>query len=296
MKKNYLVIFILIVLLFFLLVRCANNHFIDNSVLDNELKIAPYPERIVELMTLYFADFNNQHLVKETRAVERMNESREEIIMRELMKGPVDGQLQPTVPTQVKLYSITTVEDTTYINFSKEFVSNFKGGESSEVTTIYSIVNSLTELQHVDKVKIQVEGEGLEIYQHHMSLKDAYNRNERIIEAPFPSPIEVIRLYFGNIINEQYRYAYDQIYRPLDINLDYSIFFHQMRELEVGVQDYVVNSYSIFKETGVTTIVMDYEKTLEDGTVNIYKDVMFRLRNDLGEWKIIYETIVEDQI
>ncbi|SCY83825.1 GerMN domain-containing protein [Alkaliphilus peptidifermentans] len=294
MRKNIFFIILLTVILILLLIRCGNNQFLDESTLDNTIEIAPYPERTVELITLYFADFNNEHLVKEIRAVERINESKEESILRELMKGPMDRQLQPTIPNQVKLYSIITVDDTTYINFSKEFATNFRGGESSEITTIYSIVNSLTELRHVDWVKIQVEGERLDIYQNHMTLKEAYGRNDRIIHGAFPSAIEVIRTYFNHIVQEQYRYAYDLIYRPAEINLDYSMYFHHVRSKKLGVTKYTDDSFSIFKEPGLTTIVMDYEEIMSDGTVNRYEKGIFRLKNDLGEWKIVYESLIEN--
>lgn len=211
------------------------------------------------------------------------------MVLRELIKGPRDYILSPTIPQQTRLYSVTTVEGACYVNFSKEFVTNFQGDQRQEITAVYSIINSLTELNHINKVQILVEGERLELYQELLSLKEPYTRNEKLLTGPFPSVIEVVKEYFAYIEREEYRYAFNQIYRPGDYNLDYALFFRYLRENKSNTAKLQIVSYSITaadKQSG--TITLDYIETLDDGTSIQHDGVEFRYQNDLGEWKLIF--------
>lgn len=256
------------------------------------LEIAPIPKKTVELFNLYFGDGENKYLKKEQRAIERTIESREEVILRELIDGPKDQGLTPTIPRQTRLYSVSIAEKTCYVNFSKEFVTNFQGDEEGEVTAVYSIVNSLTELDAIDKVQILVEGERLEIYQKNLSLKEPFVRNEKIFKGPFPTPIEVVREYLALIESEEYRYAYNLIYHPSEYSLDYSIYFRYMREEKGRTAKFDIISYTIVpgdNRNGV--IYLDYMERYKDGTYVERKGVEFPYYNELGEWKLMFKEI-----
>ncbi|WP_192929586.1 GerMN domain-containing protein [Alkaliphilus serpentinus] len=295
MKKNLFIILMLLVIILLLFIRCVDNRYINNNLQNSDIEIAPFPEGTLEEYVIYFANSNREHLVKEIRTIERMNESREEIIMRELMKGPIDSSLRATIPPRVRMYSITTADGITYVNFSKEFVTKFSGEEMQEATTIYSIVNSLTELSHVNKVNILVEGERLDVYNKLMSLKEAYSRNEKIIMGSFMSPAEVIKQYFNYIANKDYRRAYDLLYRPLDINIDYSMYYHLLRTSKGDVIDYTIRYYSVNQVNGTITMLVDYEEITEDET-RYYKNGKFKLKNEFGEWKILLDEIEVGEI
>ena len=49
--------------------------------------------------------------------------------------------------------------DIVYLDLSKEFIEKHINGEKEETVTIYSIVNTLTELTEVNGVKILIDGE-----------------------------------------------------------------------------------------------------------------------------------------
>ena len=46
-----------------------------------------------------------------------------------------------------------------FIDFSKEFIENHPGGMEEEKNTVYSIVNTVTELTEVNGVKILIDNE-----------------------------------------------------------------------------------------------------------------------------------------
>ncbi len=291
MRKNIWLLLFLIFLFITLMARCVSVQFFDNQIGEAPIEIAPYPERTVELVNLYFGNENNEFLVKEKRAIERTIESTEEVILKELINGPREKSYSLTIPQQTRLFSVTTVNGTSYVNLSKEFATNFFGGEKTEATTIYSIVNSLTELRNVKRVQILVEGERLQTYHKYLSLKEPYSRNEKIIGKPFQTPIEVIHDYFKHLEEGEYRRAFDLIYRPLEYDLDYAIFFHFMRSSKVNVKEISITTYNMTKTPEGGKIILDYIEELNNGNVYEYKDMEFLFINDFGEWKIVYKPI-----
>lgn len=62
------------------------------------------------------------------------------------------------IPEGTKLLGIETKDKICYVNFSKEFVNNAGSGSYETTMILYSVVNSLCELDTVDSVQILIEG------------------------------------------------------------------------------------------------------------------------------------------
>ena len=108
-------------------------------------------------LTLYFSNKTGTGLVKETRNVHySTNISMEKLIMEQLIEGPKKSNATATVPSGTKLISVSVVEGVCYVNLSDSFKN--QNAEVNEEIVLYSIVNSLTELQGVSKVQISVNG------------------------------------------------------------------------------------------------------------------------------------------
>ena len=90
----------------------------------------------------------------------------EKIVVEELIKGPANDDHIATIPTDTKVLSVETKNDVCFVNFSKEFVTKHQGGSSGELFTVYSVVNSLTELGTVGSVQFLIEGEKRDEYLH----------------------------------------------------------------------------------------------------------------------------------
>ena len=76
-----------------------------------------------------------------------------------LMENPKNEKLKSCIPDGVKLNNVELKSDILYIDFSKELIENHEGGIENECNTIYSLVNTLTELTEVNGIKILIEGE-----------------------------------------------------------------------------------------------------------------------------------------
>ncbi len=115
-----------------------------------------------ETVTLYFSDSQAMYLVPEKRQVTRTNEPLEEIIVKELIKGPAEKGHLPTIPAETKLLSVSVVDGVAYLDFSKELQTKHWGGSTGEMMTIGSVTNSLDGVNGIKKVQFLVEGKKLE--------------------------------------------------------------------------------------------------------------------------------------
>lgn len=133
-------------------------------------------------VTLYFSGPEALYLTGEKRDIPLAEgASLEETVLTELMAGPATDGLWGTIPKGTKLLSASTKNGVCTVNFSKEYVENSPGGTSSESMAIYSVVNTLTGLDGIQKVQFLIDGEKQEIYTHAIFDKP-FERNESILE------------------------------------------------------------------------------------------------------------------
>lgn len=164
------IFFILIISLIFLLSSCAQS------------------------VSLYFAYYeeNEFYLVKEIRQIQP-GDALLEKTLQELIKGPESTSLYPTVPSDVKVNSADISGDTVVVDFSKEIITSIDEiphSSTTEVLAIYSIVNTLTEFEEINKVKITVEGKDsgqvdgfyIEDFWGHLGIYEEFTRNTEIIK------------------------------------------------------------------------------------------------------------------
>ena len=122
-----------------------------------------------DYITLYFSDENGENLISEVRKVTvPKGEVKEKLVVSELLKGPKELKNLQVIPSGTKILSVETTDEVCYVNFSKEIIEKHPGGTYAEIMTIYSIVNSLTELSNINKVQFLIDGEIREVFKHIM--------------------------------------------------------------------------------------------------------------------------------
>ncbi|NPV54029.1 MAG: hypothetical protein HPY71_10955 [Firmicutes bacterium] len=106
-------------------------------------------------------------------------------IIKELISGPAgESVLSPTIPKGTSLRELWIAPDgVAHVDFSSELSKNHWGGSRSEELTVYSIVNSLTELPDIKKVQILIEGRKGSTVAGHIILDTPFERDEGLIEA-----------------------------------------------------------------------------------------------------------------
>ena len=113
-------------------------------------------EEMVEV-NLYFSDSQAMYLVAEKRKISKIPSLARQAVV-ELIKGPESSDLYPTIPEGTKINEVYIADDVVYIDLSEEIFENHPGGSSGELMTVYSIVNTLTEISPIKGVQILVGG------------------------------------------------------------------------------------------------------------------------------------------
>lgn len=132
-------------------------------------------------LTLYFSNKEGTGLVKETRTVHySTNISMEKLIMEQLIEGPKKSSSMATVPSGTKLITVSMVDGVCYVNLSDSFKN--QNAEVNEEIVLYSIVNSLTELQGVQKVQISINGSNAGKVRYTYDLSKMYERNMNYVQ------------------------------------------------------------------------------------------------------------------
>lgn len=128
-------------------------------------------------LSLYFASADGASLVKEERQVYySSNIALEKLVIDNLLKGPNGENAIGTLPANTKLLNISVTDGVCYVNLDNTFLNTVEG--VSDEVTIYSIVNSLTELDHAAKVQILVDGENNIKYHDTFDLSGLLERSD----------------------------------------------------------------------------------------------------------------------
>lgn len=150
------------------------NTFLDNmGSEENATKITT--------LNLYFANKTGDKLKNQSCVVEyNANVAVEKVIVEQLIAGPTEEGYYATIPKDTKVMNVTTKDGVCYVNLDTGFTG--QGYDVLGTVTIYSIVNSLTELPGVTDVQILVNGETNISYKDNISLETIFQRNMEMIE------------------------------------------------------------------------------------------------------------------
>lgn len=130
-------------------------------------------------LTLYFANDEKNALIPEKREVfHSMNTSLERLVVEQLLAGPQNGG-HSVMPKNTKVLNVSLTDNTCYVNLDNNFISG--DIDVSEYIPVYAIVDSLTELQTVNKVQITINGSADVTYRNVISLAQPFERDEEYI-------------------------------------------------------------------------------------------------------------------
>jgi len=96
----------------------------------------------------------------------------------ELIKGPESSGLYPVIPEGTQVNEVYIADDIVYIDLSEEIFKNHPGGSSGELMTVYSIVNTLTEIPPIKGVQILVGGNEMNSLVGHIDISMPLLRDE----------------------------------------------------------------------------------------------------------------------
>ena len=156
---------IIILTIFTILIIIATFLIINNNKNKKEIEYVPQEEISTKqerntIISLYFKNKETNELMPEARIIDAKDLLNNPYItiIELLIKGPQNDKLESLISENTKINSAVLKGNVLYVDFSKEFLNN-KSGIEEESKVIYSIVNSLTELNEVSYVRILIDGE-----------------------------------------------------------------------------------------------------------------------------------------
>ena len=144
----------------------------------------PAPGENKEEVVLYFGnneyiatgDEKYEFMLTEVQEIVYGEINLEEAVVRALMAGPLDTEKMSTGFTEtMKLNAVDVLDKTAFVDFSSD---GLNGGSMQESYVISQIVESLTQLDTVDRVQFLVDGQVTETLMGHISIEDPFESTE----------------------------------------------------------------------------------------------------------------------
>lgn len=183
MKRKVLLICIIFIIVFYISSCGIFRRTADENDNKNNNEISEsLPENEEREVTLYFAntayvetgDESKEKLIAEKRSLKIDDEiSIEEAIVRELMKGTDNDDLETEIPKTANLIDVKVSNGTAFVNFARE---GMYGGSLQEGFTIEQIVKSLLELDEINKVQFLIDGKVEESLMGHFDISKPFEK------------------------------------------------------------------------------------------------------------------------
>ena len=131
-------------------------------------------------VVLYFTDEEFTGLVAEKRLIKKSNNLLESVL-QELLRGPQLSSHYSPFPESTRLNGVFTESGIVYVDLSHEMKDKQSGGTTQELLSIFSIVDTLTSLPDVKRIKILIDGKEETTLCGHIDISEPLERDEKLI-------------------------------------------------------------------------------------------------------------------
>ena len=131
------------------------------------------------IISLYYTNIETNTLIPEARVIDVKDllENPYKALVENLMVESRNEKLKSSLPVGTKVNNAVLNGDTIELDLSKEFIENQEKDEEKIKLAIYSIVNTLTELNEVNFVKITIDGEENKSFEGtNITLENSFSR------------------------------------------------------------------------------------------------------------------------
>lgn len=150
-------------------------------VIETPQSSASLPEEESKTVALYFTDGNGKLVLEERTIPKVVGIGR--ATMEELIKGPLQAGLEPTLPASTKLLDINITPDgLAIVDFSGSLVQDLPASATAEELAIYSIVNTLTQFPTVENVELRIDGQRVSTLLGYVEINQNLIRNTSLIK------------------------------------------------------------------------------------------------------------------
>lgn len=125
---------------------------------------------------IYFIDSDMLRLLPvQTFIADSSTQKKAEKILDELIEGRDDNpKIRRTIPKIKDCMSVKVKGNSAYVNLTKKMSENHPDGRDSELLTVYSIVNSLVEIDGINTVHFTVDGEVQKDFMGYIDMRETF--------------------------------------------------------------------------------------------------------------------------
>lgn len=132
-------------------------------------------------LTLYFSDDQAMYLVPETRQIAK-SDNMAKAAVEELIKGPAEAGRFATVPDKMVVIGATVSGGLATIDFGQAFNTLIPAGTTGERMFLYSVVNTLTSLDGITRVKFLAGATTPAVAGSRTDFSNEFTRDETLIQ------------------------------------------------------------------------------------------------------------------
>ena len=118
-------------------------------------------------LVLYYADENGDFLVPEKRTLPYSDQKNlPDTVLDLLASAPQSAGLRSALPAGARHLDVSVENGLCTVDFNEDFFTNRPADEQSELLAVLSVVNSLCELNGIDRVQLYVAGNEVPVYRY----------------------------------------------------------------------------------------------------------------------------------
>ena len=159
------------------------------------------PEREVQL---YFIEPEGRYLLPEAQLITGCEDDRDCVrSLLEALRSGSQQELLPVLPAQTGILEIEFENDLVRVNFSKHLSDYHPGGSLSELLTVYSLANSLSEnFPYLRQLQILIDGKLQQTLKGHVRIDQPvyadFSYSHPPQTGPVPAPEENLEVDLNN--------------------------------------------------------------------------------------------------
>lgn len=132
-----------------------------------------------EYVNIYLPNSDKNGLIEKKIEIEKTQNTREKIVQAfDALVRRADGFIN----RNSKLENVFIENDTVYLNISKEFKNNVPNDSNLEMLYVYSIVNTMTKIENIRRVKFLINGSEIDTLGGFINTKDYFERDGLLIK------------------------------------------------------------------------------------------------------------------
>ena len=290
---------------------------------EDKIYIDADPQPTEVTITLYYKHEVADFLVPEQRNVYKDKQSLEQLVVEELLKGPQNFGKVMVMPSEVSVIDVTRKGNTVFVNLSSEFMNdidlntipgkqNVSEEDKKDVLAemkrlaVYSIVNSITDLEGGLQVKLLVDNRqltykelGTQLLIENMSNIDAntpmisIDRDKDFILSPSRAVEYVLKGMTGE---PNYEIVYKFLYSKTVDGGDFppvEEFQKLMTAIDISLEtdENPIDEEEIKSDGDTAYVTTHYLIKYGDGKEELREKDVFTVVREDGIWKVILPDI-----